>query len=64
MKVNVGGIERPLRIVLGLVLAIYFFGFSEGALRWIGLVGVVLVATGFLRFCPLWMVLGISTDRK
>jgi len=64
MKLNVGGMERPLRIVVGAALAIYFFGFAEGALRWVGLVGLVLLVTGFIRFCPLWMMLGISTHKK
>jgi hypothetical protein len=58
MNCNVGGIDRVLRIVAGLViLALGAFG----PLGWWGLIGVVPLATGVTRFCPAYTLLGIRT---
>ena len=51
MEANVGGADRVARIVVGIALLSLFF-LLEGAARWWGLVGVVLIATGLLRWCP------------
>ena len=58
MKSNVGGIDRVLRIVLGLVLIGLAATGTVGAWGWIG---IVLLATAALGFCPLYTVLGFST---
>lgn len=63
MTCNVGGIERPIRIVAGLLLI------AVGALAGlppVGMgvtlaVGVVLLVTGLIRYCPLTSLLGINT---
>jgi len=58
MKTNVGTVDRVLRILAGLTLLALF------ALGWIGawgLIGIVPLATGLLRFCPLYGVLGLRT---
>ena len=58
MKTNVGGIDRILRIAVGALLIVL------AALNVIGVwgyIGVVLVATGLIRFCPLYPLLGINT---
>lgn len=60
MKANVGGIDRVLRIVVGLALLSLFF-VLDGSARYWGLVGIVPLLTGFLRFCPVYPLLGIST---
>lgn len=58
MKANVGGIDRTLRIVLGLVLlSLVVIGPKT---LW-GLVGLVPLATGLMRFCPLYPLLGVNT---
>lgn len=58
MTPNVGGIDRILRIVLGLVL----IGLAvTGIIAWWGYLGVVLVATGVLRWCPPYAMLGWNT---
>lgn len=60
MKANVGGIDRVLRIVVGLaVLSLVFV--LEGSARWWGLVGIVPLLTGFVSFCPVYPLLGINT---
>ena len=60
MAANVGGMDRTLRIVVGIVLiAMYFL--LEGPARYLGLVGLVALFTGLFSFCPLYSVLGINT---
>ena len=63
MEANVGGVDRIVRIVVGLVLISLLF-LLEGNARWWGLVGVVLLATGLLRWCPAYLPFGIKTCRK
>jgi hypothetical protein len=58
MKVNVGTLDRTLRILAGLVLLALVFTGTIGAWGWIG---VVPLATGLFRFCPLYGVLGFSS---
>jgi Protein of unknown function (DUF2892) len=58
MKANVGGIDRIARIVLGLVLIALALTGTVGAWGWIG---VVPLATGLMRFCPLYPILGFSS---
>jgi Protein of unknown function (DUF2892) len=58
MKTNVGGIDRILRIVIGLVLLGLTFTGVIGAWGWIGLVPLATAAMGF---CPLYTVLGFSS---
>ena len=58
MKLNVGGIDRILRIVVGIVL----IGLAAtGTVGWWGWLGVVPLATGLFRFCPMYRLLGMST---
>ena len=61
MKSNVGGIDRMLRIVLGLVLIGLTLSGTIGVWGWIG---VVPLGTGFISFCPLYPLLGINTCAK
>lgn len=58
MTANVGGIDRIARIVLGLVLV----GLAaSGTVGWWGWLGVVLLATGALGWCPPYAIFGFST---
>jgi hypothetical protein len=63
MPVNVGTIDQYVRIVVG--LALVAFAFQDGLFiqgwHWAGLIGLVLLATGFLKSCPLYTVMGISS---
>lgn len=58
MKANVGGIDRILRIVAGLALIGLTLAGQIGAWGWLG---VVPLATGAMRFCPFYPLLGLST---
>ncbi|MGZ8257545.1 MAG: YgaP family membrane protein [Methylotenera sp.] len=58
MKANIGGIDRVLRIAVGLALIAWTL-FGGGPLwAWIG---VLPLATGLINFCPAYRILGIST---
>lgn len=58
MKNNVGGIDRLLRVALGLAL----IGLSlAGVIGVWGWIGVVPLATAAFRFCPLYTLLGFSS---
>ena len=58
MKCNVGGVDRVLRIVVGLVLIALAATGTVGVWGWIG---VVPLATGLFRFCPLYPLLGVNS---
>ena len=65
MKANVGTIDRVLRAVLALILAVlYFSGTVTGTLGIILLVlGGVLLLTSLLSFCPLYAPFKFSTRK-
>lgn len=60
MKANVGGVDKILRIVVGLGLLSLIL-ILDGSARWWGLVGLVPLATGLFNFCPLYTLLGLNT---
>ncbi len=60
MTSNVGGIDRILRIVVGLAL-IAFALFSNHQYAVWGWVGIVPLATGIIRWCPAYLPFGIKT---
>ena len=58
MTINVGTLDRTLRVIAGVVLM------TLAALQvvgWWGWIGIVPLLTGLFRFCPLYTVLGIKT---
>ncbi|MCK9554149.1 DUF2892 domain-containing protein [Aquamicrobium sp.] len=65
MRINIGTPERMARLVLGAILLVLAFVAGLPPLwAWIaGIVGVVMIVTGALRFCPAWSIFGINTDR-
>ena len=63
MKSNVGSVDKVIRIILGIILLSLLF-VIEGSLKWIGLIGGVLLFTAFINWCPLYLPFGISTCRR
>jgi TM2 domain-containing membrane protein YozV len=60
IKENVGGIDRTLRIIVGSALtAVGLWSFN-----WLGIVGLVLLFTATLSWCPLYLPFGFSTSHK
>ena len=66
MKKNIGTIDKVIRILVAVVLAIlYFTGAITGALGIILLIAsVIFVLTSLIGFCPLYSPLGIKTTKK
>lgn len=58
MTKNAGGLDRGLRIAAGLVLIGLTLSGTIGAWGWLG---VMLLATGAIGFCPLYPLLGLNT---
>lgn len=59
-KLNVGGLDRTIRIALGLTLITLVFLGPQTPWGWLGLLPF---ATGVIGWCPLYAVLGIDTCR-
>jgi hypothetical protein len=60
-KTNVGGIDRILRILVGLALLAGFFLNADASLRWLYLVGIIPLVTGLVGTCPIYSILGLNT---
>jgi len=59
MERNEGMVDRAIRIAFGLgLIALVFMGPKT---VWFGVVGLVLLATGLVGFCPLYRVIGVRT---
>ena len=63
MTCNVGGIERPIRIVVGIVLIGIgaFAGLSPVGAGVALAAGTIALVTGTISFCPLWALFNINT---
>jgi len=66
MSANEASWDRIARVVIGAVLLFLGFGSTIGGAVGVivGLVGVVLVVTGLVGFCPLYTVLKINTNKS
>jgi len=64
---NVGSVDKMIRLLAGVVLAAWGI-LGAGLSSTVGVValvvGVVLIATGAINFCPLFKILGISSIKN
>jgi hypothetical protein len=61
MTLNVGNIDRALRMIVGFVL----IGLAlSGKIGWWGYIGIVPLLTGAIAVCPLYSLLGIRTTSR
>jgi O-antigen/teichoic acid export membrane protein len=64
MTRNESNLDRALRVIVGAVLLVaWIAGWLTGA--WavvLGIVGLILVLTGVVGFCPAYRLFGISTS--
>ena len=58
MKVNVGTVDRVVRIIIGLVLIALVFVGPHTPWGWIG---IVPLATALIGFCPAYALFGLNT---
>jgi hypothetical protein len=65
MKTNESGLDRIIRVILGIaLLALYFTGTVTGVLGILFIVlGAVALLTGVVGFCPLYALLKIKTHQ-
>ncbi len=61
MNANVGGIDKVLRMTVGIVLIGLTLTDMIGVWGW---VGVVALATGLINWCPLYPLVGINTRKS
>ncbi len=61
MTTNVGTVDRILRIVLGAALILLAVTGTIGVWGWIG---VIPLGTAFVKFCPIYSILGIKTCKE
>jgi hypothetical protein len=59
MKANMGGVDRIIRVVVGVVILALGLIFKS----WWGLVGLVPIITGLLGVCLLYVPLHINTRK-
>ncbi len=66
MKKNMGTIDRVIRILLAIVVAILYLtgNISGTAAIILGILAVVFILTSVIGFCPLYVPLHISTVGK
>ncbi|MBF6058886.1 MULTISPECIES: YgaP family membrane protein [Thiomicrorhabdus] len=55
---NVGTLDRIIRIVLGVVLIALAYTGVVG--NW-GYIGIIPLVTGLIKWCPLYTLLGVQT---
>jgi hypothetical protein len=58
---NIGTTERIIRVIAGLILLSLVF---IGPRTWWGLIGLILIGTAAVSYCPIWQVFGLNTCRK
>lgn len=63
MKKNIGAVDRTIRIILAVIMAVLVFTKAvEGALAYIlAILTIVFVLTSLFGFCPLYVPFRIST---
>lgn len=61
MRQNVGCIDRGIRVVAGLTLIIAALTGGLGAWAY---VGIVPLLAGLFRYCPLYALFGINTNKS
>jgi hypothetical protein len=60
MKLNVGSLDRIIRIAIGIALLALIF-ILPGNARWWGLIGLLPLGTGLFGFCPAYTLFGLNT---
>jgi len=61
---NVGSTDKSIRLIAGiLLLGLGIFGLGLGGAGGIlaSIVGIILIVTGVINFCPLFKIIGFSS---
>lgn len=66
MKKNMGTIDRIIRVIIAALIAVLFF--TNQITGTLGIVLIILAAvfllTSFISFCPLYLPLGLKTNKS
>jgi hypothetical protein len=57
---NIGEYDRKIRFVAGILIALW----GVYAQSWLGLIGLVLLVTAYMRTCPAYSILKMDTLEK
>ena len=60
MKKNIGKTDKVIRIIIGLLIGAAGLYFES----WLGLIGVIPIATALVSRCGLYVPFGINTCKK
>lgn len=60
MTKNIGKVDKVARIVVGVIFIV--LGIMTGS--WLGLIGIIPIATAVINWCPLYDLLKINTCEK
>lgn len=60
MQINVGNLDRIVRIVIGLIMLSLPL-WLDSSWRWLGLIGFMPLITGLAGRCPGYRLFGLST---
>lgn len=62
MKSNVGGADRKIRLILGIILLPLGIFVLTGTIKVVTIVlGIVGLGTGLINWCPINQILGINS---
>ena len=61
MTTNIGTIDRAARVVLGIIIVTLT---ALGKISPWGWLGVMLIITGAIKFCPAYSLFGFKTCKK
>lgn len=66
MRKNMGTIDRVLRVVIAVVIAVLYFSNTVGGTPGIVLliIAAIFLLTSFISVCPLYIPLGLNTRKK
>ena len=66
MKKNMGALDKSLRVLIAIVIALLFYlDAIEGTLAYVLMAfAIIFLITSFINFCPLYKILGINTNRR
>jgi Na+(H+)/acetate symporter ActP len=66
MKANMGNIDRAIRVIIALLIGVFYLAgqISGTAALILGIVAIVLVFTSAIAFCPAYLPFGLTTMGK
>ncbi|PCH49288.1 MAG: hypothetical protein COC22_06900 [Flavobacteriaceae bacterium] len=66
MKKNMGSVDKIVRVLIAIVIAVFYWqGIISGALAIVLLtVGAIFLITSLISSCPLYSIVGIKTCKS